>query len=105
MKRTLPWAVVALAPLVLLLLTVTFDSAVTQFFASHASHSAGAAFLAKYWWSFVFGVVALHFIWFILAALRNRSLSLTARLLWSVAFVALGPVVAPAYWWVASRGA
>lgn len=102
MKRTLPWALFALVPLVLLLIAVSFDSPITQYFADRASVSDLSAFLAKYWWACMFGFIALHFAYFVASALRNRALSPMARVLWSVAFLALGPGIVPVYWWITS---
>lgn len=101
MKRSFPWAVLALAPFLVIALAANIPE-IDEFFATSIPPSALAQFLVEYWWSVVAVAVLLHAIGFAMAAFANRALSLRRRILWSVAMVLGAPLVAPIYWWLHS---
>lgn len=101
MKRSFPWAVLALAPFVVIALAASIPE-IDEFFATNIPPSSFAQFLVEYWWSAVAVAVLLHAIGFAMAAFANRALPLRRRILWSVAMVLGAPLVAPIYWWLHS---
>jgi hypothetical protein len=99
-KRTIPWAVIAFFPLASLLAVTLFNP--DPHLSRLAVSSNVAAFMLKYWWAVVFAAIIIQAAWFLVAALRNRTLPAWSRIVWSVAMVLVGPVAAPAYWWAHS---
>ena len=103
MRRSVPWAAVAVFPLAALALVTAFEPEASPRFARLATSSGAGAFLLRYWWSFLFAAIAAQFVWFLVAAARNRALPIWQRVAWSVAMVLFGPLAAPAYWWLHSE--
>jgi hypothetical protein len=101
-KRTLPWAALALAPLVVLLAAANL-SGVEEFMGKYSEGSSIGEFLVEYWWAGVVLSVGAHAVCYAVAALGNRALPLWRRVLWSVAMVLFIPLVVPIYWWVHSE--
>lgn len=102
MKRSLPWAVLALAPLAALALAAS-TSGIDGFFATNIPSSAFAQFLVQYWWSLLVVAIVLHAMGFAVAAFANRALPLRRRTIWSLAMVLGAPFVVPVYWWLHSE--
>jgi hypothetical protein len=102
MKRTVPWATVAFFPLVSLLVVTVFDGASSIHLSERVASSSVVAFSIAYWWAVLSAIVIAQITWFLVAALRNRALPLWLRIVWLAAMVVVGPIAAPAYWWVHS---
>jgi hypothetical protein len=100
MKRTVPWAVIAFFPLASLLVVTLVDP--EAYLSRLAVSSDVAAFMLTYWWSAVLAAILIQMAWFLVSAIRNHTLPVWRRIIWSVAMVLVGPVAAPAYWWVYS---
>jgi|SRR6516162_6188541 hypothetical protein len=106
MKRTLPWAIVALYPLIALaalnLLGGSFEG---QFPAQLAASTLGAL-VVEYWWPFLIVTYICAVAFFLVSVLRNRAVPVWSRILWALGMVFLAVIVVPAYWWRHSeRGA
>ena len=103
MKRTVPWAIFALYPLLIISAVNAFGDAITAYLSVGAAQSDFAAVLATYWWPLLFATVIVQVAFFVQSALRNRACQRWQRILWSGAILLVGPIVIPAYWWFNSE--
>ena len=104
MKRSLPWAVIAIAPFAALLVLFN-DPGIGGLFGRHADTSPFSQFMAKYWWLLLLAGVGVHAICYAVAAMQNVALPVWRRILWSVAMVFGAPFIVPVYWWLHSEPA
>jgi len=101
MKRSLPWAVLALAPFAILLFVVN-DPGIEELLVPYTAAFPIARFMVKYWWLILCLAVGAHAICYAVAALRNRAIPTGRRILWSVSMVLGIPFMVPVYWWLHS---
>jgi hypothetical protein len=96
MKRTLPWALVALYPFAILALVGNAPDMVASAFPQ-------TEFFVKYWWIVVGGTILVEIIYFALHALSNSVVSIGHRILWLLVILFLPPFAIAAYWWTYSN--
>lgn len=103
MKRSFPSAVLAIAPLVVLLVLGNAASAIDAQFEREVPSSSFAELATVYWWAAVVSVVLLHAACYAVAALRNAALPFWKRVAWVALIMFFVPLGVPLYWWVHSE--
>lgn len=99
MKRTLPWAIVAFYPLIVVAALNLLSAGGDAYLARHILPSSLGALLIGYWWLFLVVTDICATAFFVVSVLRNRALTVWRRILWAVGMVFFGVIVLPAYWW------
>jgi len=93
MSRSLPWAALALFPLVGLgFLAATGDDPSPPFLPR-------TEFVVLYWWLILGTLLLAQMVLFAVHAWRNPKVGPNRRLVWVVAIVLFPIVATPAYWW------
>ena len=105
MKRTLPWAILALYPLIGLAALNLLGGPLETYVAGQLAVSSLGALVVAYWWPFLVLTEVCVIGFFLVSVLRNRVLPAWRRILWAAGMVLLSVFVVPAYWWRYSRGA
>ena len=105
MKRTLPWAIFALYPLIALIVLNVLGGPLESYFVERLAVSSIGAFVIAYWWPFLAATTLCVIAFFVARVFCNRVLPLWHRVLWAAGMVLLSAIVVPAYWWRYSRGA
>jgi hypothetical protein len=98
MKRSWPWAVLALAPFAILIL-IADDHGIQDLLAPYTVASPLARFVVAWWWLILYLAIGAHAVCYSVAALCNRAIPAGRRILWSVGMLFGIPFVVPVYWW------
>jgi hypothetical protein len=96
MRRTPLWAAIAFLPLIV---TAIGGSAPESWNTPVVDQGALIEFLTSWWWALIATPAVAVWLYFFGHALWSVGKAGLSRALWAVSMLALGPLVAPVYWW------